>query len=357
LRAENARLLRLLNLTRQEAAPPGPWQSGLFEAPPGLVHADSPPEAKVALFGALFGARTDVYAVRWENTRTGKAGWLPAVRGGWRKGVPHADRDYLPLTAAVLASHLSGDVHIGFYPLLDGDRCWWLTADFDGPAAMLDALAYLKAARSMRVPAALEVSRSGVGAHAWTFFTGPVPAEVARRLGTGLLREAMALRGQMDLASYDRLFPSQDVLPAGGVGNLIAAPLYGRSRRDGPGMAEATAGHAPRAREPLHPRIPKHDPAGHAQAGPSAHKSSSRGARRALYPRTAGHQTRSKRCGEPLARARIRPPYVRNHCYAAAHSGTSRNTAGQDREGPRGRVSPAHGPFPQVVAGVGFEPT
>jgi superfamily II DNA or RNA helicase len=231
--AENARLRRLLKLTQQEAAPPGPWQSGLFEAPPGLVHADSPPEAKVALFGALFAARTDVYAVRWENTRTGKAGWLPAVRGGWRKGVPHADRDYLPLTAALLASHLSGDLHIGFYPLLDGDRCWWLAADFDGPAAMLDALAYLKAARSMRVPAALEVSRSGVGAHAWVFFTGPVPAEAARRLGTGLLREAMALRGQMDLASYDRLFPSQDVLPAGGVGNLIAAPLHGRSRRDG----------------------------------------------------------------------------------------------------------------------------
>ena len=163
LRAENARLLRLLNLTRQEAAAPGPWQSGLFEAPPGLVHADSPPEVKVALFGALFAARADVYAVRWENTRTGKAGWLPAVRGGWRKGVPHADRDYLPLTGAVLASHLSGNVHIGFYPLLDGDRCWWLAADFDGPAAMLDALAYLKAARSMRVPAALEVSQgSGV---------------------------------------------------------------------------------------------------------------------------------------------------------------------------------------------------
>ena len=55
LRAENARLLRLLNLTRQEATPPGPWQSGLFEAPPGLVHADSPPQAKVALFGALYG--------------------------------------------------------------------------------------------------------------------------------------------------------------------------------------------------------------------------------------------------------------------------------------------------------------
>ncbi|MGH3406991.1 MAG: TOTE conflict system archaeo-eukaryotic primase domain-containing protein, partial [Streptosporangiaceae bacterium] len=128
---------------------------------------------------------------------------------------------------------LSGQAHIGLYPLRDGDRCWWLAADFDGPAAMLDALAYLKAARSLAVPAALEVSRSGIGAHAWVFFTGPVPAETARRLGTGLLREAMALRGQMDLASYDRLFPSQDVLPAGGMGNLIAAPLHGKSRRDG----------------------------------------------------------------------------------------------------------------------------
>jgi hypothetical protein len=44
-----------------------------------------------------------------------------------------------------------------------------------------------------------------------------VAAETARRLGAGLLREAMALRGQMSLASYDRLFVSQDMLPAGGL--------------------------------------------------------------------------------------------------------------------------------------------
>jgi len=133
----------------------------------------------------------------------------------------------------VITAHLSGDVHIGLYPLLDGDRCWWLAADFDGDAAMLDALAYLKAARALGIAGGLEVSRSGVGAHVWFFFTAPVAAEIARKLGTGLLREAMALRGQMDLASYDRLFPSQDVLPTGGVGNLIAAPLHGRSRADG----------------------------------------------------------------------------------------------------------------------------
>jgi hypothetical protein len=233
LRAENARLLRLLELSPREAGPPGPAQLGFFEARPGPVHAGSPAGQKVAFFAALFAARTDVYATRWENARTGKAGWLPAVAGGWRRGSRHEDRDYLPLTAEVITAHLSGEVHVGLYPLLDGDRCCWLAADFDGPAAMLDALAYLKAARAAAVPACLEVSRSGLGAHSWVFFAGPVQAETARRMGTGLLREAISVRGRMDLASYDRLFPSQDMLPAGGVGNLIAAPLQGRSRRDG----------------------------------------------------------------------------------------------------------------------------
>ena len=195
LRAENARLMRLLTLTPQQAAPPGPVQGAYFDAAPVLVHDGSSPEAKVAFFGALFAARTDVYAVRYDNPHTGKGGWVPAVRGGWRKGVRHEDRAYLPVTPAVLASHLKGDVHIGLYPLLDGDRCWWLAADFDGPEAMFDALMYVKAGRALQVPVALEVSRSGVGAHAWVFFTSPVPAETARRLGTGLLRRRWRCAG------------------------------------------------------------------------------------------------------------------------------------------------------------------
>jgi hypothetical protein len=153
------------------------------------------------------------------------------VRGGWQSRVPHDQRDYLPLTTDVLAAHLKGEVHVGLYPLLDGDRCWWLAADFDGQDALVDALMYVKAGRAFQVPVALEVSRSGVGAHAWVFFTAPVSAETARQLGTGLLREAMALRGKVNLASYDRLFPSQDLLPSGGVGNLIALPLH-RPARD-----------------------------------------------------------------------------------------------------------------------------
>ena len=171
-----------------------------------------------------------MYATRWENTRSGKSGWYPAVEGGWRKGTL---RPYLRLTDRVVEAHLLGDVHLGLYPLLAGDACHWLAADFDGAAAMLDALAYVKAARALGVPAALEISRSGIGAHVWVFFAGPVPAGRARALGMGLLREAIALRGRTDLAAYDRLFPSQDVLPASGIGNLIAAPLHGRSRKDG----------------------------------------------------------------------------------------------------------------------------
>lgn len=118
LRAENTRLVRLLRLSPQEVAPPGPAQAAYFEAPPGPVHDGSPPDAKVAFFGALFAARTDLYAVRFDNRRTGKQGWVPGVRSGWCKGVRHEDRDYLPLIAQVLAAHLKREVHTGC------TRCW-----------------------------------------------------------------------------------------------------------------------------------------------------------------------------------------------------------------------------------------
>ncbi|MFT4286086.1 TOTE conflict system archaeo-eukaryotic primase domain-containing protein [Nocardioides sp.] len=233
LRRENARLRRLLKLTDAEAAPTLGTQAAWFDKAPGSVDARSSSQAKVEFYAALFGARRDTYAVRWENARTGKSGWMPAVEGGWRKGRAASEVRHLPLTPEVLAAHLTGDVHIGLYPMLSGDQTCWLAADFDGQAAILDALAYLKAARAVGAPAALEVSRSGVGAHVWIFFTDPVSAATARQLGTALVREAIAIRGRMNLSAYDRLFPSQDVLPGQGPGNLIAAPLHGKSRKLG----------------------------------------------------------------------------------------------------------------------------
>ncbi|NVM93707.1 DEAD/DEAH box helicase family protein [Arthrobacter sp. AETb3-4] len=231
---DNARLRKLLELSESEAKAAHQDQPVVAATlPTGPVNYHSAPETKVQFYQALFQARTDVYATRWENSRDGRSGWVPTVAGGWRKGASRDTANFLRLTPATIAAHLRGDQHIGFYPLLQNDTCWWVAADFDGAAAMLDALAYVKAARYRGIPAALEISQSGRGAHVWIFFTAPIPGEKARQLGTGLIHEAMGLRGSMSLTSYDRLFPSQDVHSGKGMGNLIAAPLNGKRRQHG----------------------------------------------------------------------------------------------------------------------------
>jgi superfamily II DNA or RNA helicase len=229
-RAEIARLARLLDLRGRDTAP-APEQ--LAVPAPALVTNASPNPDKLALYADRFRARTDVYARRYENRWTGKSGWTPTVVGGWRKGMKHESASYLPLTPEVIKEHFWGNIFIGFYPLLADNTCYFLVADFDGKPAMLDALAYAKAARTNGVPAALEISQSGGGAHVWVFFTEKIPASTARSVGTTLIHEAMVLRGSMDLRSYDRLFPSQDVLSGSGLGNLIAAPLQGRRKANG----------------------------------------------------------------------------------------------------------------------------
>jgi superfamily II DNA or RNA helicase len=240
LESENARLRELLGLDQPERALPiAAWSPRLIELAPGSAksrpssvdHA-SPPSDKVALFRALFSGRDDVYAMRWENARTGKSGWSPAVRGG-PQNVRKPDRELLPLTDDVVTTHLAGEIELGMYPLLWDDRCSFLVCDFDGASWILDALALQDAARAAGIPAALERSRSGEGAHVWIFFAEPVLAAEARRIGFHLLREAMTARAELDLASYDRFFPAQDLLPKGTFGNLIALPLQGRRRRSG----------------------------------------------------------------------------------------------------------------------------
>lgn len=208
-------------------------QATLTGAPTAPVTMSSGSADKVRFFFDLFRCRTDVYALRWENHRDGRSGWMPAIKGYWRKGMNRADAPYLPLTPEVVDAHLRGEAHIGLYPLSDDDTCWWVAADFDKEAATLDALAYMKAARSYGIPAALEVSQSGRGAHVWIFFAHAISASVARSVATSLLGEAFRLRGSMQLSSYDRLFPSQDVHTGRGVGNLIAAPMNGKRRQHG----------------------------------------------------------------------------------------------------------------------------
>jgi hypothetical protein len=155
-----------------------------------------------------------------------------------------AERDVLnqafsALSDNVIASHLRGteaerssgtEFVAGVYPVLVDETCWLLAADFDGNDWSADALAYMETCRLKSVPAALERSRSGEGGHVWIFFSQPIPARDARQLGAALLTETLDRRPEVGFASYDRMFPSQDTLPKGGFGNLIALPLQRRAR-------------------------------------------------------------------------------------------------------------------------------
>ena len=120
---------------------------------------------------------------------------------------------------------------MGVYPLLADETCRLLAIDFDKHTWRRDAAVLLATCRARSVPAALERSRSGRGGHVWIFFTDPVPALWARRLGAWLLTESMERNPDIGFESYDRLFPSQDTMPAGGFGNLIALPSTGRANR------------------------------------------------------------------------------------------------------------------------------
>jgi len=126
--------------------------------------------------------------------------------------------------------HLAGDHTVGTYPLLSDDTCHFLAVDFDDAQWKEDALAFSGSCRELGVPVALEISRSGNGAHAWVFFNGKVAARDARRLGTAIISHTCARTRQLKLSSYDRLFPNQDTMPKGGFGNLIALPLQKAAR-------------------------------------------------------------------------------------------------------------------------------
>ncbi len=239
LRAENARFRALLGLdgrgSRPDASAAKPTVFRAKDAGAAMAHEVTQSSAageKIALFRSLFVGRDDVHALAWSSQRTGKSGWSPAVRGGIANAKA-PDREYLPYSDEVLERHLAGEVHVGIYPLLHGDACRLLACDFDGPGWALDALAYLDAAHAVGVPTLLERSRSGDGGHVWIFFADPAAASSARRLGVHLIREAMTVRAELDLASYDRLFPTQDFMPKGSFGNLIALPLQGECRRRG----------------------------------------------------------------------------------------------------------------------------
>ncbi|HJF15389.1 MAG TPA: hypothetical protein K8V32_11415 [Enteractinococcus helveticum] len=207
------------------------------------ITANSSLHDKLELFTQRFAGRPDAYATRWVSNKTNKAGWSPAVRGGFCTD-KKLDTDLLPITPHILEHHLRGsdegskEFHVGIYPLTTDHQCKFLVCDFDGQTWKTDAAAFSQACSAAGISNLAEISRSGAGAHIWIFFDTWISASTARKAGSALLRKAMQISPGIKLDSYDRFFPSQDVLPvkASGrfrLGNLIALPLQGNCRRRG----------------------------------------------------------------------------------------------------------------------------
>lgn len=240
LHAENARLIALLEKhgISHSVEPPLPAPPDT----PSRANSNLSTEQKIALFRRLFRGRTDVYPIRWEKKDGSKSGYTPACGNEWKIGLCDkklvkcgecGNRRLLPLADRVIYDHLAGEHVVGVYPLLTDDTCHFLAVDFDEADWRDDAKAFAASCRELGVPVALEISRSGAGAHAWIFFSSAVPARDARRLGSAIISHTCARTRQLKLESYDRLFPNQDTMPKGGFGNLIALPLQKEAREKG----------------------------------------------------------------------------------------------------------------------------
>jgi hypothetical protein len=205
----------------------------LVSAPVAAAAPQSPRE-KVRLFRSLFRGRDDLYPTRFVSKKTGKAGYAPACANKFVPGVcglpkvkcgDCTNQAFRPADDDAVLDHLRGRHVMGVYPMLADETCWFLAVDFDKSSWREDVRAYLATARRLDLPALVERSRSGNGAHVWFFFERPVSASMARRMGSHVITETMSSRHELGMESYDRLFPSQDSMPRGGFGNLIALPL------------------------------------------------------------------------------------------------------------------------------------
>jgi superfamily II DNA or RNA helicase len=234
LREENRQLRAWLGIPQVESTVSATSAKSGFTAQVEVT-AKSSPDEKVKLFRSLFRGRDDVYAVRWEG-RNGKAGYSPAYQKTWSSSFqkkPDKPKEYFPFTDQVVHNHLTGKLTAGVYPLLTDETCCFLAADFDKATWQDDVLAFLQTCNEWNIPASLERSRSGRGGHIWIFFDTLLPASLARKLGAAVLTRTMERRHQLGLDSYDRFFPSQDTMPKGGFGNLIALPLQQIPRSHG----------------------------------------------------------------------------------------------------------------------------
>jgi len=194
---------------------------------------------KISIFRNLFKGREDVFAKYWVSRKTGKKGYSPVCKNEWipqicRKPCEKcANKEYIPLDDFWIEKHLRGDIIIGIYPIQLDDRVNFLAFDFDKGSWFEDSIILLKFCQSVDLPVHLERSKSGNGAHLWIFFSQSISAAKVREFGFRLLEKAGIAGISGDKSGFDRIFPNQDFLQEGGLGNLIALPLQYHARQKG----------------------------------------------------------------------------------------------------------------------------
>lgn len=205
------------------------------------INKQSASITKVRLFMSLFKGRNDVYAKKWENKTKKISGYSPVCLNEWQDGL--CDKPKTPcskcsnplydvLDEGVIEKHLRGSIVIGIYPMFPDETCYFLAVDFDEAGWQDDLRTLRQVCNEFDIPVAVERSQSGNGGHLWFFFEDPLSAALARKFGAALLTHSMTRRNEINFKSYDRLFPSQDTMPRGGFGNLIALPLQSHARKN-----------------------------------------------------------------------------------------------------------------------------
>ena len=227
-----------------------------------IRHPQEITEKMVNIFLTYFWGRPDVYAKRSEK-KNGESGYYPQCNNFWTEMCPRkhgqkikckdcSRRSDKQLTKKDIRVHLEGRSYnasdvVGVYPLFPNGTCRFLVFDFDNHGEDAEKHDYantndswIEEVEAMRTICTLngidplvERSRSGRGAHIWIFFDSPIPATLARRFGFALLEKGVEQVNLKSFQYYDRLLPAQEMLPEGGVGNLIALPLQGKALRDG----------------------------------------------------------------------------------------------------------------------------
>lgn len=211
-----------------------------------------PPTSRAASEASGTGAAARMCFPFVGRKKSGKSGYAPACANEWVRGVCNKPNNigcdecrnqaFIPVSDEIVERHLRGsgggeksagdDFVASVYPMLPDERCWFLGIDFDKENWAADALAVIETCVAKGVPAGLERSRSGNGGHVWLFFSEPIAARLARQLGSTLMTATMERRPELSFSSYDRFFPSQDIMPTGGFGNLIALPLQRKAREN-----------------------------------------------------------------------------------------------------------------------------